>query len=106
MYNMLIEIINENILLYEYQFDFQKGKSTNMTLVTLIDKITEAEDMWECIIVVYLDFSNTFDTVDHDTLLLKLTFHGIQESCSSGLKIIYQIEFSTYFIMIWNQWER
>ena len=79
MYDMFIEVINENILLYGYQFDFQKGKSTSMPSVTLIDKITEAEDMWECIIVVFLDFSNTFDTVDHDTLLLKLTFHGIQE---------------------------
>ena len=56
MYNRLIEFINENGLLYKYQFGFQKGKSKSMALVTLIDKITEALDKGECIIGVFLGF--------------------------------------------------
>ena len=52
MYNRLIEFINENGLLHKYQFGFQKGKSTSMALVTLVDKITEALDKGECIISV------------------------------------------------------
>ena len=51
MYHRLIEFINENGLLYEYQFGFQRGKSTSMALVTLIDKVTEALDKGECIIL-------------------------------------------------------
>ena len=79
MYNRLIEFINENGLLYEYQFGFHKWKSTIMALVTLIDKVTEALDKGECIIGVFLDFSKAFDTVDHDILLQKLTLYGIQD---------------------------
>ena len=37
MYIRLIGFINENGLLYKYQFGFQKGKSTGMALVTLIE---------------------------------------------------------------------
>ena len=66
-YDRLIESINENGLLYEYQFGFQKGKSTSMASVTLIDKATEALDKVECINGVFLDFSKAFDTVDHNT---------------------------------------
>ena len=79
MYSMLIELINENGLLYKYQFGFQKGKSTSMALVTLIDKITEVLDKRECIIGVFLDFSKAFDTVDHGILLQKLELCGLQD---------------------------
>ena len=41
MYNRLIEYINENKLLYKYQFGFQKGKSIYMAVLTLVDKISE-----------------------------------------------------------------
>ena len=79
MYNRLIEFINENGLLYKYQFGFRKGKSTNMALVTLIDKINEALDEGECIIGIFLDFSEAFDTSDHDMLLQKLKLYGLQD---------------------------
>ena len=65
--------------MYEYQFGFQKGKSTSMALVTLIDNVTEALDKGECIIGVFLDFSKAFDTVDHDIILQKLTLYGMQD---------------------------
>ena len=42
MYNRLIDYINENNLLFQDQYGFQKGKSTYMALITLVDKITEA----------------------------------------------------------------
>ena len=40
MYNRLIEYINENKILYKYQFGFQKGKSTYMAVLTLVNKIS------------------------------------------------------------------
>ena len=42
MYHSLIGLINDNDMLYEYQFGFQKGKSTYMALAFLLDKISEA----------------------------------------------------------------
>ena len=67
-HNRLISHINKNKLLYEYQFGFQKGKSTYLTIMMLVDKITEAIDQSEVVIGVVLDFSKAFDTVDHNIL--------------------------------------
>ena len=38
MYNRLLDYINETKLFHEYQFGFQKGKSTYMAVLTLVDK--------------------------------------------------------------------
>ena len=78
MYNRLICFINDNKLLYDYQFGFQKGKSTYMAMVILIEKISEALDRGDCVIGVFLDFSKAFDTVDHKILLQKLEIYGIK----------------------------
>ena len=56
VYNRLISQINENKLLYEYQFGFQEGKSTYLAIMMLLDKITKALDQGECVIGVFLDF--------------------------------------------------
>ena len=55
MYNRLITYINQNHLLYNLQFGFQKGKSTHMALITLFDKISEALDDGDFVIGVFLD---------------------------------------------------
>ena len=72
VYNRLIFFITNNKLLYEYQFGFQKGKSTHLALISLVDKITEALDCGECAIDIFLDLSKAFDTVNHNILLTKL----------------------------------
>ena len=77
VYNRLISHINDNKLLYEYQFGFQKGKSTYLAIMMLVDKITEALDQGECVVGVFLDFSKAFDTVDHNILSQKLHKYGI-----------------------------
>ena len=78
VYNRLIMFINNNIILYENQFGFQKGKSTHFGIMLLTDKITEALDRGECLIGVFLDFSKAFYAVDHDIQLEKLGKYGIQ----------------------------
>ena len=78
MYNRLIDYINENHILFEYQFGFQKGKSTFMALIVLLVKISAALENWDFVIGVFLDFSKAFDIVDHNILLEKLDFYGIK----------------------------
>ena len=72
LYNHLIKFINENKLLYDYQFGFQIGKSTQLAVMMLVDKITEAMGKKECAI------GKKFKTVDHESLLLKLEKYVIQ----------------------------
>ena len=90
--------INHHGLLYEYQFGFQKRKSTHMALITLIGKITEALDQCELVIGIFLDFSKAIDTVDHGILLQKLELYGVQhialkwfDSCLSN-----RLQYVTY----------
>ena len=83
VYNRLISHINDNKLLYEYQFGFQKGKSNYLAIMMLVDKITEALDKGESVVGVFLDFSKAFDTVDHNILLQKMDKYGI---CGIELK--------------------
>ena len=80
MYIRLMNFITNNKLLYKYQFGFQKGKSTYMALILLIDRITEALDKGDCVVGIYLDFSKAFDTVNHEILLQKLSMYGIQDT--------------------------
>ena len=83
VYNRLISHLNDSKLLYEYQFGFQRGKSTYLAIMMLVDKITEALDQDESVVGVFLDFSKAFDTVDHNILLQKMDKYGI---CGIELK--------------------
>ena len=77
MYYRLICFINENTLLYDYQFGFRKGKSTCMAMVMLVEKIPEALDRGECVIGFFLDFSKPFDIEACNKVLLKYYYNLI-----------------------------
>ena len=98
MYNCLIGFINDNDMLYEYQFGFQKGKSTYMALVILLDKISEALENGECVVGVIIDFSNAFDTVDHDILLMKMKSYGMRDTAYDWFKsyLCGRVQYVTY----------
>ena len=78
LYNRLLSFVNKHSLLYEYQFGFRKGYSTNFALITLIDKISQALDEVNCVLGIFLDLSEAFDTVNHSILCKKLEFYGIR----------------------------
>ena len=65
MYNRLVNYLTLNKILVENQFDFRQGHSTYMTLLKLVNDITEELDKGNCSIGIFIDLSKTFDTVDH-----------------------------------------
>ena len=79
IYNCPILYINRHVILHENQFGYQKGKTTHMALITLIDKITEALDQGELVIGIFFDFSKAFVTVDHVIRLQNLELYSVND---------------------------
>ena len=63
----------ENVNLHEtFQSAYKKGHSTETALSRIHNDILCAIDDNECVILVLLDLSAAFDTVDHDILIERL----------------------------------
>jgi len=78
MFTRLNSFLNDNQILYNRQFGFRRGYSTEMALINALDGITEALDNKQHVLAVYLDFRKAFDTVNTNILLSKLEHYGIR----------------------------
>lgn len=58
------------------QYGFRPGLTTSDCLIDLIEEITSSLDQGH----LFLDLSKAFDTVNHQILLNKLKFYGLQQS--------------------------
>ena len=70
--NQLVTFLEENNLLSNCQHAYRKNLSTETALLKVVEEIYEAIENNEISIVVSLDLSKAFDTVDPKTLLDKL----------------------------------
>jgi hypothetical protein len=77
-YNRLSNFFKIHKLLYELQFGFREGHSTQLTIITLMDRIISALERGNYTVGIFLDFSKAFDTVNHEILLSKLNKYGIR----------------------------
>lgn len=78
MFNRLIEIINGNRLLYQYQFGFILGQY-QQRFNTAIDTILSGFYNNDITIGVLIGFSKAFVIVKHHILINKLFKYGIHE---------------------------
>jgi len=78
MYTRLINYLNVNNILYDYQFGFRRYHSTTLALIDVVDQIYQHLDNRDMILGIYLDLQKAFDTVDHNILLAKLANFGIR----------------------------
>ena len=69
MFTYVIEFLEENNILYEYQFGFRKYHSTSHAIITLVERVTKALDTGKYVVGVFLHLKKAFDTVDHAILL-------------------------------------
>ena len=78
IFNHVINFLNDNNVLYDYQFGFRKQHSTSHAIITLVERVEKALDTGKVVVGVFLDLKKAFDTVNHTILLHKLEKYGIQ----------------------------
>ena len=78
VYNHVLDFIDDNNVLYDYQYGFRHSHSTQQAIITLVDRITKSLDKGHIAITILLDLKKAFDTVDHRILLRKWYAYGIR----------------------------
>ena len=73
------EVKNGN-LFFSSQYGFKKKHSTELTVLELVNRITQELDKGHIPINIYLDLSKAFDTLDHNILLHKLSNCGVKNT--------------------------
>ena len=76
-YNQLYQYFVSNTLFHKNQYGFRTEHSTELASIELIDRILHDLDKKNNPIVVYMDLSKAFDTLDHSILMKKLQHYGI-----------------------------
>ena len=78
IHSRIYKFLEENEVIYNYQFDYKQNHSTInavQTAITLV--ITSLNSSYQSM-DIFIDFSKAFDTIKHAILLSKLSHYGIR----------------------------
>ena len=76
IYNQLECYLTKNKIIFDYQFGFRKGYSTEQAILEITDRLKSEIDNKKITDGLFLDFSKAFDKVDYKILLAKQHKYG------------------------------
>ena len=86
MHLRLYKFLENNKVIYQSQFGFQKNKSTTHSLIEIVESIRTCIENKHYGYGIFIDLKKAFDTVNHDILLQKLEHYGIRNTSLSWFK--------------------
>ena len=96
MHTQLTDYFTLNKLFTSQQYDYRTNRSTELAALELMDRNLDNMNRNLTPVNVYIDLSKAFDCLDHNILLSKLEFYGLNDNAIRLLKIIYLIEINMY----------
>jgi hypothetical protein len=82
----LYKYFTDNSLLFNHQYGFRKGHSTEHAVLELVDRVVNDMDKGTNRFSIFIYLTKAFDCLDHQMLLDKLKYYGLNESAISLLK--------------------
>jgi hypothetical protein len=79
IYNQLYKYMCTNNLLHPSQYGFRRAHSTEFAALEIVDRIGKELDSRKTPIAIFLDLSKAFDTLNHDILITKLQYYGLED---------------------------
>ena len=74
----LQSFIDNNNVITEHQYGFQKNRSTSLAVVDYYESVTNGLKNGKCVVSLSLDLSKAFDSIPHDILFHKLEHYGVR----------------------------
>ena len=85
MYKRLYEFVIKNEVLYEKQFRFWAAHCVEHSILELVNSISNSFENGKLTPGICIDFSRTFDTVDHTIFLIKFNQYDMKINTMTGL---------------------
>lgn len=73
----VMKYLTDNNLFYSSQFGFRPGHSTELAAIEFVDRVLTYMDNDETPFSIFMDLSKAFDTLNHDILIDKLSYYGL-----------------------------
>lgn len=86
IHSRIQKFLDSKNAIFQNQFGFRKGHSTNHAIISLCEMIRNSLDNDGFSVGIFVDLKKAFDTVEHSILLNKLEHYGIRGIANKLLK--------------------